>query len=145
MMTDEQIIKALECCATDKTDDCFRCPYDKMVYNPGYGWCADRCREDALNLINRQKAEIESLKQIIDEQDKEIINLQKRIIFWREDLNYQPEKIKSEAIKEFAERLKEEMRLDDDCKYDCAQCHYDCKDYIPFIDNLVKEMTEVQE
>ncbi|MBS7360325.1 MAG: hypothetical protein KIG53_06955, partial [Oscillospiraceae bacterium] len=55
------------------------------------------------------------------------------------------EQIKSEAIKEFSERLKEEMRLDDDCKYDCAQCHYDCKDYIPFIDNLVKEMTEVEE
>ena len=57
------------------------------------------------DLINRQKVEIESLKQIIDEQDKEIIKLQKRIIFWREDLNYHPEKIKSEAIKEFAERL----------------------------------------
>ena len=53
------------------------------------------------DLINRQAAEIESLKQIIDEEDKEILKLQKRIIFWREDLNYQPEKIKSEAIKEF--------------------------------------------
>lgn len=62
---------------------------------------------DAESLINRQAAEIERLKQIIDEEDKEILKLQKRIIFWREDLNYQPEIIKSEAIKEFAKRLKE--------------------------------------
>ncbi len=141
-MTDEQIIKALECCATDDGDDCFQCPYCNLFYEPGNGGCVNRCRKDALELINRQKAEIESLKQIIDEQDKEIIKLQKRIIFWREDLNYQPEKIKSEAIKEFAERLKEEMRLDDDCDYDCINCHYECKEYIPYIDNLVKEMTK---
>lgn len=55
------------------------------------------------NEINRQKVENESLKQIIYEQDKEVIKLQNRIIFWRENLEYQPEKIKSEAIKEFAE------------------------------------------
>ena len=58
------------------------------------------------------------------------------------DINTARKIIKSEAIKEFAENLKEEMRLDDDCNYDCAQCHYDCKDYISFIDNLVKEMTK---
>lgn len=70
--------------------------------------------------INRQKAEIENLKQIIDEEDKEILKLQKRIIFWREDLNYQPEKIKSEAIKEFAERLKRTsigLEIGDDKKF----------------------------
>lgn len=114
-MTDEQIIKALECCATDDG-------------------CADRCRKDALVLINRQKAEIESLKQIIDEQDKEIIKLQKRIIFWREDLNYQPEKIKSEAIKEFAERLI--RTADGDDEYGTV--------FVFNIDSLVEEMTEEQ-
>ena len=91
MMTDEQIIKALECCATDKTDDCFRCSYDKIVYNPGYGWCADRCREDALNLINRQKAEIERLKKNIDGLN----------IFTTNHMKV----IRLQAIKEFAERL----------------------------------------
>ena len=91
-------------------------------------------------VINRQKAEIESLKQIIDEEDKEILKLQKRIIFWREDLNYQPEKIKSEAIKEFAERLKEiiythENRVDVDGIVLLIRIDNS-------IDNLVKEMTE---
>ena len=52
------------------------------------------------------------------------------------------QRAKSEAIKEFAERLKEEMRLDDDCDYDCINCHYECKEYIPLIDNLVKQMTK---
>lgn len=96
-MTDEQIIKALECCIGNT--QCNKC----LIL--GTSNCMNKLMQNALNLINRKKAEIESLKQIIDEQDKEIIKLQKRIIFWREDLNYHPEKIKSEAIKEFAERL----------------------------------------
>lgn len=87
--------------------------------------------------INRQKAEIENLKQIIDEEDKEILKLQKRIIFWREDLNYQPEKIKSEAIKEFAERLKE--KADD---YVLAEGEFETMIFENDIDSLVKEMTE---
>lgn len=136
-MTDKQIIKALECCSTDvRENTCPKCAFYKK----------HRCTPLMLNavsdLINRQEVEIESLKQIIDEQDKEVLKLQNRIIFWREDLNYQPENIKSEAIKEFAERLKEEMRLDDDCDYDCINCHYECKEYIPYIDNLVEEMTK---
>lgn len=93
--------------------------------------------ESVLDLINRQAAEIENLKQIIDEEDKEILKLQKRIIFWREDLNYQPEKIKSEAIKEFAERLKE-----------TAYSYSDISGYrstvvdADSIDNLAKKMME---
>ncbi len=88
MIKSESIIPLLTVCAKSENTGCAR------------------VGELSIEIINRQKAEIESLKQIIDEQDKEIIKLQKRIIFWRKDLNYQPEKIKSEAIKEFAERLK---------------------------------------
>ena len=108
---------------------------------------------DALDLINRQAAEIENLKQIIDEEDKEILKLQKRIIFWREDLNYQPEKIKSEAIKEFAERLKSRLaNLSVQTKtrgrkttpnYVDDIANQILHDVVPQeIDNLVKEMTE---
>ena len=91
------------------------------------------CR--ASDLINRQKAEIERLKQIIDEQNKEIIKLQKRIIFWRDDLNYQPEKIKSDAIKKFAERLKERYEKRMICSTNILNNE---------IDSLVEKMTEVQ-
>lgn len=51
-------------------------------------------------------------------------------------------KAKSEAIKEFSEKLKVRMQLEDDCNFDCNICMYECKEYIPLIDELVKEMTE---
>ena len=142
-MTDNEIIKVfnneLKCVKRqfgsmcDNKRDCGKCdlalPDDVVI----------SAYESVLNLINRQKAEIESLKQIIDEQDKEILKLQKRIIFWREDLNYQPEKIKSEAIKEFAERLKGYPIVENESK-EIAYLFVEVRD----IDNLVKEMTEVQ-
>ena len=56
----------------------------------------------------------------------------------------QLKKAKSEAIKEFAERLKNEMKLEDDCDFDCNSCMYECKEYVPLIDDLVKEMTEAR-
>ena len=129
-MTDEQIIKALECCATDKTDDCFQCPYDNIVYKPGNGGCVNRCRKDALDLINRKKAEIERLKK------ENILLLKKKC----KDINTARKITKSEAIKEFAERLKEiiythENRVDVDGIVLLTRIDNS-------IDNLVKEMTE---
>ena len=76
-MTDEQIIKALECCSTDvRENTCPKCAFYKK----------HRCSTLMLNavsdLIIRQKAEIERLLQKLQQ-------------------------AKSEAIKEFAEELKE--------------------------------------
>ena len=68
-MTDEQIIKALECC---KIGECNDCPFYGVKED-----CEVELPEEALNLINRKKAEIE----------QEI------------------KEIKSEAIKEFAKQL----------------------------------------
>ncbi len=134
-MTDEQIIKALECCIAHENCEevsCEFCPYERDLN------CTGVMMQNAIDLINRQKAEIESLKQIIDEEDNEILELQKRIIFWREDLNYQPEKIKSAAIKEFAERLKNNTFL---AKEKNSVEH---TIWIYEIDKIVKEITEVQ-
>ena len=78
--TDDEIIKALECCRTIDGNDCSTCPYYGKHYEIGSGGCSNHLVNDALALINRQKAEIEKL------------NAQKR--------GY------SIAIKEFAERLK---------------------------------------
>lgn len=135
-MTDEQIIKALEYCSTDvRESTCPKCAFYKK----------HRCSTLMLNavsaIINRQKVVIESLKRVIGEQEKEIIKLQKRIIFWREDLNYHPEKIKSEAIKEFAERLKRTstgLEIGDDKKFKMTVVS------TVAIDNLVKELLECQ-
>lgn len=90
-MTDEQIIKALECCNKfDNGKGCFLCPYRQ--YCPD---CLRRRNEDTIDLINRQNAEIESFK---------ISHSQ-----FISDINAYKEKLKTakaEAKKEFAERLK---------------------------------------
>lgn len=64
------------------------------------------------------------------------LDLQKRIINRRADMDCRPDEIRAEAIKEFAERLKEKLQWD---------VEFDNK--LVFerdIDNLVKEMTEVE-
>lgn len=136
-LTEEQIIKAMQCVIGNSVS-CSECEYQKALPFPS---CRRMCAEQALDLINRKNAKIENLKQIINEQDKEILKLQKRIIFWRKDLNYQPEKIKAEAIKEFAERLKEKCYEDFQETYEMLSPYVTDDD----IDDLVKEMTEDKE
>lgn len=58
-MTDEQIIKALECCREESL--CEGCQYGK--FRNKQGRCIYMMQDDALNLINRQKAEIKRLKE----------------------------------------------------------------------------------
>ena len=82
----------------------------------------------ALDLINRQKAEIEELRERIS-------YLEKSIDCSRKEYNRLLQKLqqaKSAAIKEFAEKLKKRFYL-------CAgRCVVD----VYHIDNLVREMTE---
>lgn len=59
-MTDNEIIKALECCTFK--GGCLDCP----LYVPEQtGSCVKRVFINALDLINRQKAEIEKLQEVI--------------------------------------------------------------------------------
>lgn len=110
--TDEEIIKALELCFTPKgtKDTCSKCPFHEFR-----ALCKVERDRTALALINRQKAEIERLKKVCDLSNRACRELRKRI-----------EPIKSEAIKEFAERLKPKLSYYDEV----------------YVDNLVKEMTE---
>ena len=151
-MTDEQIIKALECCATDDGNDCFQCPYCNLFFEPGNGGCVNRCRKDALDLINRQKAEIEELysDKIIAEthekaakdlfvdcarQREEAKTKIERLQTRNDELNILNKTASQEAIKEFAERLIKTADYDDE--YSTV--------FVYNIKKLVKEMTEVQE
>ena len=61
-MEDKDIIKALECCRDNGTSNtyCDDCAYS--VYED----CGARQAKDALDLINRQQAEIERLRKILD-------------------------------------------------------------------------------
>ena len=108
--TDEQIIKAMRCVIGNGVN-CSECEYQKALPFPS---CRRMCAKNALDLINRQKAENERLLQKLQQ-------------------------AKSEAIKEFAERLKRTsigLEIGDDKKFKMTVVS------TVAIDNLVKEMTE---
>lgn len=117
-MTDNEIIKAWERCIQEKEDDCLLCP----LHNERNCTHIKDC--DALDLVNRQKAEIEKYKEYYETMEAELDSFRKD----QAEVKFLKNRIRAEAIKEFAERLKE------------------IDDYVsPFdIDNLVKEMTEEQ-
>lgn len=78
-MTDNEVKKALECCGRES---CLGCPYHGKCHQ------GNPMIKDTLDLITRQQAEIERLKEFIVETrrcDKEI---------------------KSDAVKEFADEFK---------------------------------------
>ena len=56
-MSEEEIKKALECCSVQAENLCRVCPLSKLQ-----GECVEIKSKNALDLINRQKAEIERLK-----------------------------------------------------------------------------------
>lgn len=59
-MTDNEIIKALECCSQE--DMCKQCPYRMACLDDKY---INIVSKDALDLINRQRAKIERYKGVI--------------------------------------------------------------------------------
>ena len=139
-MKDNEIIKALECVIGNDVN-CSECTYQKVLPFPS---CRMMCARNALDLINRQKEKIKEFYEklvirrgLIDYQKAEIEQ-------WKEEANkYQNlwciavddiEKVKSEAIKEFAERLKKEA----------TSTFYEERKYVDTedIDNLVKEMED---
>lgn len=130
--TDEQIIKALEYCSTDvRENTCPKCAFYKK----------HRCSTLMLNavsdLINRQAAEIEELKTEIERMENQNTLLLKKKC---KDINTARKITKSEAIKEFWNKLKLKSRT--------TYMRYKEIEYtINYVeiaegDNLVKEMTE---
>lgn len=108
-MTDEQIIQALECCYIHGKQ-CGKCRTNDFE-------CLE-LEKITLDLINRQKAEIEKLREHI------------------ELLDIENEAIKISAIKEFAKKVKEEI----------AVWHFDFTYYSDIleacqkVDNIAKRM-----
>ena len=89
-MTDNEVIKALECCIND---DCDNCP-------DTFGNCEHNAMRNALNLINRQQEEIEKLQKVNDSFT---------------DIGKLYSEIKVEAVKEFADRLQIRCIKQDGC------------------------------
>lgn len=125
-MTDDEIIKALECCNRPANQtSCDDCPYQFSDEK-----CSSKLIIDTLDLINRQKVEIEQLE-VRNAKLKKYFTIE----FSYDDLEEIVErrlerilndKVKTEAIREFAERLKTMI-----CEVDHGN-----------VDNLVKEMSE---
>ena len=118
-MNDNALINALECCTDESYENCNECPYSTDTLS------CERLKllEDSLELINRQNAEIEGLKKEVTVARDAYISIQDRY-----------EHTKTEAYKEFAERLNEKAQI-----ADCFDS-YNMVVGIHFIDNLLKEM-----
>lgn len=103
--TDEEIVKALKSC---QKSACLVCPYNVV-----YAVCRDVMCGDALDLINRQKAEIERLREKRVEDEKllndrvvELVNaVSQAHLKYENALEEQIKTVKAEAIKEFLELL----------------------------------------
>ena len=77
-MTDNEIIKALECCCDTKN---FGCPHKCPLYEYD-GVCWDVVKRGVLSLINRQKAEIDGLRDEIEHLHEVIDDLYETIEGW---------------------------------------------------------------
>lgn len=110
-MNDSEIIKGLECCY--KTFDCEVCPYNrednKRIYL-GSPECKGVSKKDVLDLIKRQQAEIDRL-------NIELKTMRGAANSWKaevqrickkefDNIGIDIEAVKSEAVREFAEKLK---------------------------------------
>lgn len=99
-MTDNEIIEALECCG-DPYDICAHCPIPNDI--KGDCRCCEYLANNALDLITRQQAEIERLKNENMAKEAEYNDMLEQ----RNSVERYLETAKSEAVKEFVDRLKE--------------------------------------
>lgn len=140
-LTDEEITKALECCG--KEYSCERCILNTWLNKKRD--CVGIILGDALDLINRQKEEIEILKKKANTPFAKVTfdenKLKKIVSDVAKNIEFNLNLIKSEVIKEFAERLKGKCYEDFQETYEMLSPYVTDDD----IDDLVKEMTEVNE
>ena len=124
-MTDKEIIKALECCTTGKK--CREC----IMKDDGS--CMSHIRKNALDLINRQQAEIERLTEEI-----RILQYCNKVnISSSAELHDRLRTAKTEAIKEFWKKVRKHARI-----FSMFLSQAEENEFISYGDNLVKEMTE---
>lgn len=107
--TAAEVIKALECCSKDNVKDCDVCPYVDIETKT---YCVNELIKDTLDLINRQKAEIDilirkhdTLLDEIAEKDAEIERLTETLDIYAKEFDSKYASVIAEAIKEFAEEF----------------------------------------
>lgn len=121
-MTDKDIIKALELCLAN---DIFEKSCSICKYKDDDISCMDKMFRDVLDLVNRQRAEIEEKSNKL----REIMPI--------------VAELKNEAVKEFAERLKANITINNtDDGYLIYSVDYNC--LMDDIDDLLKEIVGEQ-
>jgi ribosomal protein L9 len=125
-MTDVEIIEALKRCTSDDEHACNNCPSHKTQ-------CVNLMKE-TLDLINRQQAELEDARNAVKSFKSKyknalgVVREKQQVIESFTNIGKMYSEIKSEAIKEFAERME-------------AMSEYGTINVSPHqLDNLVKEM-----
>lgn len=132
-MTDNDIIKGFAICNDLENGACKKCPYERGVHDNS---CLEDMTTDVYSLINRQKAENDTLKAMIEAAEDHYSPLPFKGIF-----DEKIKEAKDEAIKEFAERLKKNAQKF--TEYD--EGGWGCTVYavkVEDIDNTVEEITE---
>ena len=116
-LTDNEIIKALECCKYEYDTKCELCCYN-FYSRTG---CRGELRRNALDLINRLQAENERLKRY----------------YYQHEYDKWEKEIKAEAYKECIEKVKKELK--NIAKIEWQDNYY----YLvgtDFFDNLLNEL-----
>lgn len=107
-MTDNEIIKALECCVKGcNSEGCDDCPLYEEVED-----CEIEIPIIALNLINRQKAEIKELRK----NGKIYLNVDEN---FAKECEYEIKKAKPEAVREFAHFLIDKADMTNNIHISC--------------------------
>ena len=107
-MSDNEVIKALKNCLGNKMHKCSGCCF----ISEG-AFCENVLLKHTLDLINRLQAEIERLRAENKEKTETIVFLKDQAVGWSIDFCNLKKKLKtakSEARKEFAERLKDKAK-----------------------------------
>ena len=116
-MTDEQIIKALECCCKS-FGNCTKCPYKEVDCVTTSG--KSLLLKDALDLINRQKAEIERLHKLQKPTEASGFKIEDgKVVFYTNMLNGYRHELKDldEVVEELNLMLQEAYKTDEIAGY----------------------------
>lgn len=102
-MTDEQIIKALECCYIGLGNMCSKCPLSETDNE----YCEHKLQKSATDLIKRQKSEIERLKKDLEQSEQSGDILETILGEKNANLSELFFKERDNAVREFADMLKQ--------------------------------------
>ena len=143
-LTDEEIIEALDLCTQQNGSiPCYDCP----CWNDDEQECKGIDYSATLDLIKRQKSEIERLKSANDEKFRQWDMLaEKTKTHYANLYNEAKDKLKAEAYKEFAERIKLSIKANVvETLCNDVRGVYKAEYVLDDIDNLLKEMVGEEE